>query len=91
MSQRIHRDDQEEFLFSLHPVFVTADGTIDDVAAKVSLECYGITLNSEPEVHFQPDTAFEIAKCRLQAEVKAIWDWDEDVSLLNLALIAFGT
>ncbi|MGH7824805.1 MAG: DEAD/DEAH box helicase [Candidatus Binatia bacterium] len=87
--QRIHRDDQEEFLFSLHPVFVTDDGTIDDVAAKVSLECYSIPLTSELEVHFQPDAAFEIAKGRLETEVKAIWDWKEDVTLLNLALVAF--
>lgn len=43
------------------------------------------------EIHLEPDDAFEVAKSRLQKEVKSIWDWDEDVSLLNLALVAFGT
>ena len=89
--QRIHRDDHEEFLFSLHPVFVTDDSTIDDAAAKTSLESYSIPLNSQLKVHFQPDDAFEIAKSRLQTEVKTIWDWEEDVTLLNLALVAFRT
>ena len=88
--QRIHRDEHEEFLFSLHPVFVTADGAIDDFAARVSLESYGLSLNDQVEVNLRPDDAFEIAKGRLQEQVKMIWDWEEDVSLLNLALVAIG-
>lgn len=91
MRQRIHRDDHEEFLFSLHPVFVVDDGTVNDTAARVSLESYGQPLSNEPNVHLQPDDAFEVAKGRLQKEVKTIWDWNEDVSLLNLALVSFGT
>src|SRR5262249_25527629 len=88
--QRIHRDGNEEFMFSLHPVFVADDGAIDDYAAKVSLESYGLSLNDQVEVKLAPDDAFEIAKGRLQEEVKTIWDWEEDVSLLNLALVAIG-
>jgi hypothetical protein len=87
--QRIHRDDHEDFLFSLHPIFVTDDGTIDDVAVKMSLESYSLPINTEFKVHLQPDDAFESAKSRLQTEVKTIWDWEEDVTLLNLALVAF--
>jgi hypothetical protein len=34
------------------------------------------------------DKAFEVAKSYLQEQVKeSIWDWDEDVSLLNLAAV----
>ena len=88
--QRIHRDDHEEFLFSLHPIFVTDEGTIDDVSAKLSLESYSDSLHREIHVNLGPDDAFEIAKGRLQKEVKTIWDWEEDVSLLNLALVAIG-
>jgi superfamily II DNA/RNA helicase len=88
--QRIHRDDHEEFLFSLHPVFVADDGTTDDVAARVSLEFYGHPLTSGLEINLRADDAFEIAKSRRQTEVKSIWDWEEDVTLLNVALTTFG-
>jgi hypothetical protein len=88
--QRIHRDDHEEFLFAMHPIFVGDDGTIDDIAAKVCLESYSDTLNIEIQVQLRPDDAFQIAKERLEKQVKSIWDWDEDVSLLNLALVAIG-
>ncbi|MBI1995897.1 MAG: DEAD/DEAH box helicase [Deltaproteobacteria bacterium] len=89
--QRIHRDDHEEFLFALHPIFVGDDGTIDDIAARVCLESYGDSLNREIQIHLGPDGAFEIAKGRLQKQVKTIWDWEEDVTLLNLALVAVGS
>jgi superfamily II DNA or RNA helicase len=89
--QRIHRDDHEEFLFALYPIFVEDDGTIDDIAAKVCLESYSDTLNREIQVHLGPDDAFQIAKERLEKQVKNIWDWEEDVSLLNLALVAIGS
>lgn len=88
--QRIHRDDHEEFLFSLHPVFVAGDSTIDDVAARLSLESYGQPLDDEIIIDLGPDDAFAIAKGRLQKQVKSIWDWEEDVSLLNLALVSFA-
>lgn len=88
--QRIHRNDHEEFLFSLHPLFVTDDGTTDDAAARASLESYSDPLTKEIHVRLGPDEAFEIAKGRLQKEVQSIWDWDEDVSLLNLAVVAFA-
>ena len=68
----------------------TDEGTIDDSAAKVSLESYSYSLYSELKIRLGPDNAFEIAKGRLQKQVKSIWDWEEDVSLLNLALVAFG-
>jgi hypothetical protein len=88
--QRIHRDDHEEFLFSLHPVFVADDGTIDDVTAKLSLECYSSSFSSELKIDIAPDHDFEIAKDRLQKQVKNMWDWEEDVTLLNLAQVAIG-
>jgi hypothetical protein len=90
LRQRIHRDDHEEFLFSLHPVFVTEDSTLDDAAAKLSLECYSSSPANEFKITLAPHCAFEIAKDHLQKQVKTIWDWEEDVTLLNLALVAIG-
>ena len=89
--QRIHRDDHEEFLFALHPIFIGDDGTIDDITAKTCLESYSDSLNRDIQIHLGSDDAFEIAKGRLQKQVKTIWDWEEDVTLLNLALVAVGS
>jgi len=89
--QRIHRDNHEDFLFSLHPVFVTDNSASDSVAAKASLESFSDPLNKDIHVRPKPNDAFEIAKVHLQKEVKTIWDWEEDVSLLNLAFVEFST
>lgn len=90
--QRIQREDHEEFLFSLHPVFVRRDGSLDDIAARVCLDSYNQTSPKPAEQegldgNLQPDKAFETASAHLRAKVKTIWDWDEDVSLLNLAFV----
>lgn len=90
---RIQREDTEEFLFSLHPVFIREDKTIDEVTTRVSLKSYGHppsheTLENDALSRIRPDKAFEIARAYLQEQVKeSIWDWDEDVSLLNLAAV----
>jgi hypothetical protein len=93
--QRIQREDHEEFLFSLYPVFVKNDGSVDDAAARICLDGYSSPFIRGPEekgrgASLQPDKAFEIAKGYLQEKVKAIWDWEEDVSLLNLASVEIG-
>src|SRR5439155_9617583 len=44
---RIQREDNEEFLFSLHPIFVRDDKTIDEKTAKASIDSYGCTTNEE--------------------------------------------
>jgi superfamily II DNA/RNA helicase len=90
--QRIQREDHEEFLFSLYPVFVRDDGAMDDLAARVCVDAYCQPLIKTSEqkgldVDLRSDRAFEIASAHLQARVKTIWDWNEDVSLLNLALV----
>ncbi len=94
--QRIQREDHEEFLFSLHPVFVGEGRTIDDHSARICLDSYSQPFARELEegelkVNLRPDKAFEIAKHHLQQTLKTIWDWDEDVSLLNLALVQIGS
>jgi len=90
--ERILREDHEEFLFSLCPVFVGEGGAIDDSTTRVCLDSYSRAPAKEwgykpVSAGIQPDKAFEIARAHLQEKVKNIWDWDEDVSLLNLALV----
>jgi len=94
--QRIQREDHEEFLFGLHPVFVREESSIDDRAARICLESYSPLLlkgpgDGGPASNLRPDKAFEIAQHHLQQTLKTIWDWDEDVSLLNLALVQIGS
>ncbi|MPZ76760.1 MAG: DEAD/DEAH box helicase [Deltaproteobacteria bacterium] len=90
---RIQREDNEEFLFSLHPVFVRDDKTMDEKTAKASIDSYGYPPSEDicqREIHSNDgaDRAFEIAKTYLQGQIgESIWDWDEDVSLLNLAAV----
>lgn len=90
--QRIQREDHEEFLFSLYPVFVREDRMTDDLSARICLDAYSQPFtkgleDEEPKIKLHPDKAFEIAKRSLQEKVKSIWDWEEDVSLLSLALV----
>ena len=90
---RIQREDNEEFLFGLHPIFVRDDKTIDEKIAKASIDSYGRPateeiFEKEPNSEIRADSAFEIAKAYLQKQVgDSIWDWDEDVSLLNVASV----
>ena len=90
---RIQREENEEFLFSLQPVFVRHDKTIDDKTAKASLDSYGGSVSQdicERQIlsNIGADKAFDIAKTYLQEQIgESIWDWDEDVSLLNVAAV----
>jgi len=92
--QRIQREDHEEFLFSLHPIFVKGDGAIDETAARICVGSYSqpVAKDVDPArlVGLGPEKAFQTAKAYLQETVKTIWDWNEDVSLLNVALAKIG-
>jgi hypothetical protein len=93
--ERILREDHEEFLFTFCPVFVREDGSIDEVTTRVCLESYSHTSAKEYgdkplDAGIRPDQAFAIAKAHLQKNIQNIWDWDEDVSLLNVAFVMIG-
>lgn len=65
---------------------------IDDHSARICIDAYSQLLAKGLEeeglqISLRLDKAFEIAKQCLQEKIKAIWDWEEDVSLLNLAVI----
>ena len=63
----------KEFLFSLQPVFVRHDKTIDDKTAKASLDSYGGSVSQdicERQIlsNIGADKAFDIAKTYLQEQ-----------------------
>ncbi|MBI4516291.1 MAG: DEAD/DEAH box helicase family protein [Deltaproteobacteria bacterium] len=84
---RVQRPEGEEYLFDLRTVFVTDAGKIDEQAAAVCASHY-----SEPENHLSPprlaiSEAYRLARSYLEGTAEQIWDWDEDVSVLNCARV----
>lgn len=77
----------KEFLFSLQPVFVRHDKTIDDKTAKASLDSYGGPVSQdicERQILSNMEPIRLLISPRLIFRNKigeSIWDWDEDVSL----------
>ena len=86
--QRITREDSDECLFRFEPVFVNADGRIDEEAVwpAVAGEVDAATPSGEPV----PDSsqAFAAARRRLE-ETAGVWDWADDVEFLGLSWVVF--
>jgi RNA polymerase recycling family C-terminal len=86
--QRITREDGDECLFRFAPVFVTADGRIDEeaVTPAVTGEAGGVIPSSDPVP--DPDSAFRVARQHLEEKAK-VWDWADDVEFLGLSWVIF--
>ena len=86
--QRITREDGDECLFRFEPVFVNADGRIDDGAVwpAVAGEADAATPSAEPIP--DPSRAFAAARRRLE-ETAGVWDWADDVAFLGLSWVVF--
>jgi hypothetical protein len=85
--RRITREDGDECLFDFCPVFVRADGAIDESAAIASVN---LAAAETPTKYAPPDAApaFEIAREHLQNSAN-LWDWAEDVEFLGASWIVF--
>ena len=85
--QRITRDGGDECLFRFEPVFVRADGTVDEKAASLA-----VSRESVDDAARQPaediEAAFACAKKHLE-EKTSIWLWTDDVEFLGLSWIEF--
>ena len=86
--ERITQEYGEEWLFSFHPVFVTENGEIQQDAAKAAVETSGESFDApfiEPEnLH----ALYQNAQEHLESTLN-LWDWDEEVDLLNMAVVEF--
>jgi superfamily II DNA or RNA helicase len=84
--QRIAHEGGDECLFQFHPVFVRADGQVDEEAVTLAVQgCSGEAASAEVP---NPEPAFRVAKQYLEQKAN-LWDWDEDVEFLGLSWVEF--
>jgi len=86
--QRITREDADECLFQFEPVFVTADGCIDNeslttAVAGTSIEGHWSEVRV-PDAH----AAFEAAQRNVEERLQ-LWDWTDDVEFLATSWVEF--
>jgi len=92
---RVQRQDENEYLFDSYTVVVRADGEIDDELASWAASRYSREGALSPQAehllrdlkHLPLQQAYQLAKKHLESKVQ-LWDWDEDVDLTGVAMIA---
>jgi hypothetical protein len=86
--QRITREDGDECLFRFCPVFVDADGRVNEKALEAAIAGHALD-NSDTSFHpADPAEFFEIAKAWLESSID-IWDWIDDVEFVSLSWTFF--
>lgn len=87
---RVERDEGTEYLFDYHPVVVGEDYKVDLELAKLAVEQYTSDEAKDPSTAAMSDIerAYTVAKEYVEREVEDLWDWDEDVQLLNVAFVS---
>jgi hypothetical protein len=87
--QRITREDGDECLFQFEPVFVAADGRVDEEAATAAVT--GESDGAAPLTGGIPDPQAAFQAARRHVEKKAgVWDWADDVEFLGLSWVIFS-
>jgi len=85
--RRIAREDGDEYLFELAPVFSTTEGKVDEAALGFAMR---YTTGSGASAANPPDPGVAFKAVRKHLEQKAgIWDWDEDVEFIGLSWVVF--
>jgi len=86
--EHLTQEHGEEWLFSFHSVFVTENGEIRPDIAKIAIETSGESFNPKFIDSINLLALFQKAREHLEATLN-LWDWDEEVDLLNIAAIEF--
>ncbi|MBN2543376.1 DEAD/DEAH box helicase [bacterium] len=86
---RVRRDDYEEYMFNMETVFIGNDLKIDKSASVISGRAYGVPadIDTFASLRIDLDGVYEVAKDHIKEKFSDIWDWEEDVELLNVALV----
>ena len=85
--QRITHEHGDECLFRSTPVFVTAEGRIDDEAGSEAVATSGEDARDQSGLP-DPTTAFNAAKQHLET-VADLWNWEDDVEFLAMSWTQF--
>ena len=87
--QRITREDGDECLFHFQPVFVRADGKVDEEAADAAVSrSQPSDVSSSQGATPGPDAAFRKSQQYLE-EKAGLWDWEDDVEFFGLSWVEF--
>jgi len=86
--QRITREDGDECLFRFCPVFVDAEGQVNEKALDAAIAGSALDSSGASCRPTDPAGPFEIAREWLQNSVD-IWDWVDDVEFVSLSWTCF--
>lgn len=86
---RVQRKE-EEFLFDMYTIFVDENYKIDNDIAHVCQKYYSEDeqVQIDKEIPIDLERATNVADEYLQTRID-VWDWDEDVEVLNVAFVTF--
>lgn len=86
--QRITRENGDECLFQFEPVFVTADGCVDNES--LALAVAGTSVEERGNETQVPDAQIAFAAAQRDVEQRLqLWDWTDDVEFLALSWVEF--
>jgi len=86
--KRVSREDGDECLFQFLPVFVSAEGQIDESARSAAVAKEANEQSASNISPPDPSPAFEIAKRHIEKTLN-LWDWTEEVEFLGLSWVEF--
>jgi hypothetical protein len=86
--QRITRENGDECLFKFEPIFVTADGRIDNETLMSATNGTSVEEHSNGTQVPDPQIAFEAAQRDIEDRLQ-LWDWTDDVEFLALSWVEF--
>jgi helicase-like protein/RNA polymerase recycling family protein len=87
--QRITRENGDECLFQFEPVFVTADGRVDNESLTFALT--GTSVEERGTGTQVPDAQIAFTAAQRDVEQRLqLWDWTDDVEFLALRWVEFS-
>ncbi|HXG65172.1 MAG TPA: helicase-related protein [Blastocatellia bacterium] len=86
--QRITREGNDECLFKFEPVFVTAEGRIDNEVLQAAVTQAAVEEPTGKLTAPDPAVAFRAAKQYVEQK-EGLWDWGDDVEFLGLSWVEF--
>jgi len=84
----VSREDGDECLFQFLPVFVSADGQVDESALSAAVTKEAVESPDSKVCPPDASVAFETAKRHIEAKL-SLWDWVEEVEFLGLSWVQF--
>jgi len=85
----ITREDGDEYVFDLHPVGIDENYSYNEKMTKSAIENYSEKSKFADVKSVDINKAYTVARQYLEKKLEKLWDWDEDVLLLNIAFIKF--